>query len=65
MKTATVILTALALGALVYFAADSGLDRIERRECAEWRTTTAPYAWANWQVDQCEHHQLPLPQNAR
>jgi len=38
------------------------LDQYEQKECREWQTVKAPYTWANWQIEQCTHWSLPLPE---
>ena len=36
------------------------VNSVEKKECRQWQTQDKK-VWSQWQIDQCNHHNLPLP----
>ncbi len=65
-RNGSIILSILALsiiGVAFFFILLIGINRAEQAECIKWQEWAKDYPLyqsANWQLEQCEHHGLPL-----
>lgn len=63
----SILLSILALtgvGVAFFFILSIGVNRSERAECIKWNEWAKDYPLyysTQWQLEQCQHHGLPLP----
>ena len=58
------ILGSAILTVLFFWALWAGMNKTEKMECIKWKEWAKDYPLyqsADWQLEQCEHHGLPLP----
>ena len=58
------ILGSAILVVLFFLALWAGMNKTEKMECLKWQQQAKDYPLyqsAGWQLEQCEHHGLPLP----